>query len=193
MSTKILKGLRVIDLSRMLSGPYCTMHLADHGAEVIKIESSSGDTSRGNGPFREDDTDQDWAGYFISLNRGKKSIQIDLKSDLGRTQFRALAATADVIVENFRPGVMDRLGLAYEMLAADNPRLVYAAIRGYGDPRSGKSPYADWPSYDVVAQAIGGLMSITGADANSPTKTGPGVGDIFAAYDDGFWYHGGTS
>jgi len=180
MSTKILKGLRVIDLSRMLSGPYCTMHLADHGAEVIKIESSSGDTSRGNGPFREDDTDQDWAGYFISLNRGKKSIQIDLKSDLGRTQFRALAATADVIVESFRPGVMDRLGLAYEMLAADNPRLVYAAIRGYGDPRSGKSPYADWPSYDVVAQAIGGLMSITGADANSPTKTGPGVGDIFA-------------
>ena len=105
---------------------------------------------------------------------------MNLKSDLGRTQFRALAATADVIVENFRPGVMDRLGLAYEMLAADNPRLVYAAIRGYGDPRSGKSPYADWPSYDVVAQAIGGLMSITGADANSPTKTGPGVGDIFA-------------
>ena len=180
MSTQILKGLRVLDLSRMLSGPYCTMHLADHGAEVIKIEGPTGDTSRGNGPFRADDPDHDWAGYFVSLNRGKKSIQLDLKSEEGKAKFRIIAATADVIVENFRPGVMDRLGLSYESLAADNPRLVYAAIRGFGDPRTGKSPYADWPSYDVVAQAMGGLMSITGPQADSPTKTGPGVGDIFA-------------
>ncbi|MEP4199268.1 MAG: CoA transferase [Aliishimia sp.] len=180
MSTQILKGLRVLDLSRMLSGPYCTMHLADHGAEVIKIEGGAGDTSRGNGPFRSDDPDQEWAGYFVSLNRGKKSIQLDLKSAEGKAQFRALAASADVVVENFRPGVMDRLGLSYETLTRDNPKLVYAAIRGFGDPRTGESPYANWPSYDVVAQAMGGLMSITGADANSPTKTGPGVGDIFA-------------
>ena len=179
MSTQILKGLRVLDLSRMLSGPYCTMHLADHGAEVIKIEGRTGDTSRGNGPFRADDPDHDWAGYFVSLNRGKKSILLDLKTPEGCADFRRLAATADVIVENFRPGVMDRLGLSYESLAADNPRLVYAAIRGFGDPRTGHSPYADWPSYDVVAQAMGGLMSITGPDADSPTKTGPGVGDIF--------------
>ncbi|WP_282119694.1 CoA transferase [Ruegeria atlantica] len=179
MSTQILKGLRVLDLSRMLSGPYCTMHLADHGAEVIKIEAGTGDTSRGNGPFRDDDPDHNWAGYFVSLNRGKKSIQLDLKSDGGKNQFRALAATADVIVENFRPGVMDRLGLSYETLAELNPRIVYAAIRGFGDPRTGTSPYAHWPSYDVVAQAMGGLMSITGPNADSPTKTGPGVGDIF--------------
>ncbi|MEM7440008.1 MAG: CoA transferase [Pseudomonadota bacterium] len=180
MSTQILKGLRVLDLSRMLSGPYCTMHLADHGAEVIKIEAGTGDTSRGNGPFRDDDPELNWAGYFVSLNRGKKSIQLDLKTTEGKEQFRALAATADVIVENFRPGVMDRLGLSYEALAATNPKVVCAAIRGFGDPRTGESPYANWPSYDVVAQAMGGIMSITGPDADSPTKTGPGVGDIFA-------------
>ena len=180
MSTQILKGLRVLDLSRMLSGPYCTMHLADHGAEVIKIEASTGDTSRGNGPFHEDDTSHDWAGYFVSLNRGKKSIQLDLKSNKGKESFLKLAVTADVIVENFRPGVMERLGLSYETLAATNEKLVYAAIRGFGDPRSGASPYAEWPSYDVVAQAMGGLMAITGSDAQTPTKTGPGVGDIFA-------------
>ena len=180
MSTQILKGLRVLDLSRMLSGPYCTMHLADHGAEVIKIEAGTGDTSRGNGPFHEDDTSHDWAGYFVSLNRGKKSIQLDLKSNKGKESFLKLAVTADVIVENFRPGVMERLGLSYETLATTNKKLVYAAIRGFGDPRSGASPYAEWPSYDVVAQAMGGLMAITGSDAQTPTKTGPGVGDIFA-------------
>ena len=180
MSTKILKGLRVLDLSRMLSGPYCTMHLADHGAEVIKIEGGSGDTSRGNGPFRDDDPNHDWAGYFVSLNRGKKSIQLDLKSPEGHASFCKLAVHADVIVENFRPGVMERLDLAYESLAAKNPKLVYAAIRGFGDPRSGTSPYGEWPSYDVVAQAMGGLIAMTGPDANTPTKTGPGVGDIFA-------------
>ena len=180
MSTQILKGLRVLDLSRMLSGPYCTMHLADHGAEVIKIEGGSGDTSRGNGPFRSDDPNHDWAGYFVSLNRGKKSIQLDLKSPEGHASFCKLAVHADVIVENFRPGVMERLDLAYESLAAKNPKLVYAAIRGFGDPRSGTSPYGEWPSYDVVAQAMGGLIAMTGPDANTPTKTGPGVGDIFA-------------
>ena len=180
MSTQILKGLRVLDLTRMLSGPYCTMHLADHGAEVIKIEAGNGDTSRGNGPFHDDDTAQKWAGYFVSLNRGKKSIQLDLKSQKGKESFLKLAATADVIVENFRPGVMERLGLSYETLATNNKKLVYAAIRGFGDPRSGASPYAKWPSYDVVAQAMGGLMSMTGPNAETPTKTGPGVGDIFA-------------
>ena len=180
MSTQILKGLRVLDLTRMLSGPYCTMHLADHGAEVIKIEAGNGDTSRGNGPFHDDDTSHKWAGYFVSLNRGKKSIQLDLKSQKGKESFLKLAATADVIVENFRPGVMERLGLSYETLATNNKKLVYAAIRGFGDPRSGASPYAKWPSYDVVAQAMGGLMSMTGPNAETPTKTGPGVGDIFA-------------
>lgn len=176
----ILSGLRVVDLSRMLSGPYCTMMLADHGAEVIKIEDPGGDTSRSNGPFRDDDPDQMWAGYFVSLNRSKKSIALDLKSETGKADLRALVATADVLVENYRPGVMERLGLSYERLAAINPRLVYAAIRGFGDPRSGESPYCDWPSYDVVAQAMGGLISLTGPDAATPTKVGPGIGDVFA-------------
>lgn len=180
MSTQILKGLRVLDLSRMLSGPYCTMMLADHGAEVIKIEDKNGDTSRNNGPYRDDDPDHDWAGYFVSLNRNKKSVQLDLKSDAGKDAFRKLAASADVIVENFRPGVMDRLGLSYEALSEANPALVYAAIRGFGDPRTGDSPYGNWPSYDVVAQAMGGLMAVTGPDANTPTKVGPGIGDVFA-------------
>ncbi|MCB2122189.1 MAG: CoA transferase, partial [Rhodobacteraceae bacterium] len=163
--TGILNGIRVLDLSRMLSGPYCTMMLADHGAEVIKIEDRLGDTSRQNGPFRDDDPTHDWAGYYVSLNRSKKSVQLDLKTSEGKAAFRALAATADVVVENFRPGVMERLGLSYESLAEANPRLVYAAIRGFGDPRSGESPYQDWPAYDVVAQAMGGLVALTGPDA----------------------------
>ena len=178
--TGILAGLRVLDLSRMLSGPYATMMLADHGAEVIKVEDAHGDTSRANGPFRDDDPGQDWAGYFVSLNRSKKSVVLDLKSESGKTTLRQMVAHADILVENYRPGVMERLGLPYESLAQINPRLVYAAIRGFGDPRTGASPYANWPAYDVVAQAMGGLISVTGPDAAHPTKTGPGIGDVFA-------------
>jgi crotonobetainyl-CoA:carnitine CoA-transferase CaiB-like acyl-CoA transferase len=180
LSGGILAGLKVIDLSRMLSGPYCTMMLADHGAEVVKVEPPEGDTSRTNGPWREDDAAHAWAGYFVSLNRSKKSVVLDLKTEAGRAGLRRLVTSADVLVENYRPGVMERLGLSYEALSAINPRLVYAAIRGFGDPRSGESPYADWPSYDVVAQAMGGLIGITGPDAGTPTKVGPGVGDVFA-------------
>lgn len=176
----ILSGIRVLDFSRMLSGPYCTMMLADHGAEVIKIESPEGDTSRSNGPYRADDPKQEWAGYFVSLNRNKKSIVLDLKSGEAKRQIHQLVRSSHVVVENFRPGVMERLGLGYEALAKENPALVYATIRGFGDPRSGESPYVNWPSYDVVAQAMGGLMSMTGADRDHPMKTGPGIGDVFA-------------
>lgn len=179
-SAGILSGIRVLDFSRMLSGPYCTMMLADHGAEVIKIEGPDGDTSRTNGPYRADDPDREWAGYFVSLNRGKKSLMLDLKDAAARQAVRALSRESHLLVENFRPGVMERLGLGYEELAAENPALVYAAIRGFGDPRSGASPYATWPSYDVVAQAMGGLMGMTGEDRDHPMKTGPGIGDIFA-------------
>ncbi len=182
----ILSGLRVLDFSRMLSGPYCTMMLADHGAEVIKIEAPEGDTSRSNGPWRADDAAHEWAGYFVSLNRGKKSIVLDLRTEESKTAVRDLVRSSHVLVENFRPGVMERLGLGYEALAKENPALVYAAIRGFGDPRSGASPYADWPSYDVVAQAMGGLMSMTGADRDHPMKTGPGIGDVFAGMMLGF-------
>lgn len=176
----ILAGVRVLDLSRMLSGPYATMMMADHGAEVIKIEDAQGDTSRANGPFRDDDPDREWAGYFVSLNRSKKSLILDLKSETGKEALRRLVRTADVLLENFRPGVMERLGLSYESLTEFNPRLVYAAIRGFGDPRTGASPYENWPAYDVVAQAMGGLISVTGPDRDHPVKVGPGIGDVFA-------------
>ena len=175
----ILSGIRVLDFSRMLSGPYRTMMLADHGAEVIKIEAPEGDTSRTNGPWRDDDPQHEWAGYFVSLNRNKKSVVLNLKHEADRAHVRALVRDADVLVENYRPGVMEKLGLSYEELAKINPKLVYAAIRGFGDPRSGESPYVNWPSYDVVAQAMGGLMSTTGPDAATPMKVGPGIGDIF--------------
>ena len=176
-----LSGLRVIDLTQMLAGPYCTMMLADQGADVVKIEPIDGDPTRHFGPFRSDDKDHHFGGYFQSTNRNKKSLGLDLKTPDGKALFRRLARDADVVVENFRAGVMDRLGVGYENLAAENPRLVYAAIRGFGDPRTGGSPYVDRPAFDVVAQAMGGAMGITGPDSLTPMKIGPGVGDIFPA------------
>jgi crotonobetainyl-CoA:carnitine CoA-transferase CaiB-like acyl-CoA transferase len=165
----------------MLAGPYCTMLLADQGADVVKIEPVEGDPTRHFGPFRTDDKDHHFGGYFQSTNRNKKSVGLDLKSPEGKALLRRLVKDADVVVENFRAGVMDRLGIGYESLAADNPRLVYAAIRGFGDPRTGASPYVDRPAFDVVAQAMGGAMGITGPDAHTPMKIGPGIGDIFPA------------
>lgn len=173
-----LEGIRVIDLTQMLAGPFCTQMLADQGAEVIKIEPPQGDSSRKLGPYRPDDNARRIGGYFASVNRNKKSIVIDLKTEEGRALVRRLVRGADVVVENYRAKVMDRLGLSYESLRADNPALVYAAIRGFGDPRTGESPYVDWPAFDVVAQAMGGLMGITGPDSKTPIKVGPGLGDI---------------
>jgi crotonobetainyl-CoA:carnitine CoA-transferase CaiB-like acyl-CoA transferase len=173
-----LAGLRVIDLTQMLAGPYCTQMLADHGAEVIKIESQQGDGIRSSGPFRDDDLHRVFGGYFQSVNRNKLSVALDLKKEEGRALLLRLVKTADVLVENFRAGVMERLDLSYETLKETRPSLVYATIRGFGDPRSGVSPYTAWPAYDVVAQAMGGLMSITGPVEGPPTKVGPGVGDI---------------
>src|SRR5205823_6046953 len=117
-------------------------------------------------------------GYFQSIDRGKQSVCLDLKSEAGREALKALVRGADVLTENFRAGVMERLGLSYEVLREINPRLVYGALRGFGDHRTGASPYVDWPAFDVVAQAMGGVMAITGPDAETPTKVGPGVGDI---------------
>jgi crotonobetainyl-CoA:carnitine CoA-transferase CaiB-like acyl-CoA transferase len=173
-----LEGIRVIDLTQMLAGPYCTQMLADQGADVIKIEPPQGDSSRKLGPYRPDDQTRLIGGYFASVNRNKKSMVLDLKAEEGRALLRQLVRTADVVVENYRARVMDRLGLSYESLREDNPALVYAAIRGFGDPRTGESPYVDWPAFDVVAQAMGGLMGITGPDAKTPIKVGPGLGDI---------------
>jgi crotonobetainyl-CoA:carnitine CoA-transferase CaiB-like acyl-CoA transferase len=179
--TGALAGVRVIDLTQMLAGPYCTMMLADQGAEVIKIEPPGGDPTRHFGPFREDDKERHFGGYFQSTNRNKLSVALDLKSPGGRQVLIRLVSGADIVVENFRAGVMDRLSVGYETLAAENPRLVYAAIRGFGDPRTGASPHVDRPAFDVVAQAMGGAMGITGPDADTPLKIGPGIGDIFPA------------
>jgi crotonobetainyl-CoA:carnitine CoA-transferase CaiB-like acyl-CoA transferase len=176
-----LQGLRVLDLTLMLAGPFASMLLADQGADVIKVEPKEGDFTRVLGPYHKDDSQRAFGGYFQSINRNKRSITIDLKSTDGREVFLKLVRTSDVLVENFRAGVLDRLGLSYETLRKENPKLVYAAIRGFGDPRMSASPYADWPAYDVVAQAMGGVMGITGPDANSPTKVGPGVGDVLPA------------
>ncbi len=156
------------------------MLLADLGADVIKVEPPTGDMTRFGGPFTKEDTERSYGGYFASINRGKRSIVLDLKEPAARDTFLALAATVDVVVENSRAGVMDRLGIGYETLAERNPTLVYAAIRGFGDPRTGESPYADWPSYDIVAQAMGGLVSVTGTAEGDVMKCGPSVGDIFS-------------
>jgi crotonobetainyl-CoA:carnitine CoA-transferase CaiB-like acyl-CoA transferase len=174
-----LAGLRVVDLTQVLSGPFCTMLLADLGADVIKVEPPAGDVARLWGPHLPDSPG--YGGYFASVNRNKRSVCLDLKTEAGRADLLRLVNNADVVVENFRVGVMDRLGFSYETLHERFPRLVYAAIRGFGDPRTGASPYADWPAFDIIAQAMGGIMGVTGPDAEHPVKVGPGVGDVVPA------------
>ena len=176
-----LDGVRIIDLTQMLAGPFCTMLLADQGAEVVKVEPIDGDHTRIIGPYHADDRLKAFGGYFASVNRNKKSIAIDLKKPEGRDLVIRLCQDADAVVENSRAGVMERLGLSYETLREANPKLVYATIRGFGDRRTGASPYVDWPAYDVVSQAFGGVMAITGPDKNTPLKVGPGIGDLMPA------------
>jgi len=174
-----LDGVRILDLTHALAGPYCTMLLADLGADVVKIEPPRGDLTRYAEPFIEGDELREFGGYFQSVNRNKRSVVIDMKKPEGRELFLRFVPAAAVVAENFRAGVMDRLGLAYEVLREVNPRLVYASVRGFGDPRGGASPYADWPAFDVSAQAFGGFMGITGPAPDQPQQAGPGVGDIF--------------
>ncbi|AKE89340.1 CaiB/BaiF CoA transferase family protein [Rhodococcus aetherivorans] len=183
---RALDGVRVIDLTQALAGPFCTSLLADQGADVIKVEPPRGDFLRYAGPFASDDEPRDYGGVFQSANRNKRSIVLDLKKPDARDVLLRLIDDADILVENFSAGVMDRFGLDYDTLAARNPRLVYASIRGFGDKAGGHSPYRDWPAFDIVAQAMGGLMSITGTDAEHPVRVGSGVGDtvpgLFAAF-----------
>ena len=174
-----LSDVRVIDLTQALAGPFCTMLLADLGAEVVKIEPPGGDLSRGMGPYPQDRDGCDYGGYFASVNRNKRGIVLDIKTAAGREAIFKLVETADAIVENARAGVMDRAGIGYERLQEKNPRLVYAAIRGFGDPRTGRSPYAEWPAFDIVAQSMGGFVSITGPADSAGFRAGPGVGDIY--------------
>jgi CoA:oxalate CoA-transferase len=173
MSTKPLAGIRVLDLTRVLAGPFCTMVLADLGAEVVKIERPDvGDDAREFGPFLPSGE----SGYFASVNRGKKSMVLDLKGEADRETFLALVDRADVLVENFRPGTMERLGFSSQSLRSRNPRLVYASATGFG--RSG--PDAGKAAYDVIVQARSGLMSLTGHTADEPARVGSSISDILA-------------
>ena len=167
-----LSDITVIDLSRVLAGPYCTMVLADLGARVIKVERpDGGDDSRAIGPFLDGQS-----AYFASINRGKQSIALDLKSADDRRIFDGLLARADVLVENFRPGVLARLGYGWEALHARHPRLIVAAASGFGQT----GPDAHKSAYDMVVQALGGIMSVTGWPGGPPTRVGTSVGDITA-------------
>jgi len=168
-----LLGIKVLDLSRVLAGPFCSMLLADMGAEVIKLEiPGKGDDSRNFPPFKKGES-----LYFINLNRGKRSITLNLKHREGKRIFMELVKWCDVLLENFTPGTMERLGLGYEVLKEVNPRLVYAAISGFG--RAG--PYSSRPGYDIIGQAMGGLLSITGWPDSPPTRVGTAIGDVLSA------------
>ena len=170
-----LADLLIVDLSRVLAGPYATMVLADLGARVVKVERPGiGDDSRHIGPFKDGDPTQ--SAYFASINRGKESIALDLADPADRSVFDTLVARADVLVENFRPGVMDRLGLGWATLHARHPRLIYAAASGFGQT----GPDRDRPAYDMIVQAMGGIMSVTGWPGGKPTRVGTSIGDITA-------------
>jgi crotonobetainyl-CoA:carnitine CoA-transferase CaiB-like acyl-CoA transferase len=185
-SSGSLTGLRILDLTHALAGPFCSQVLADHGADVIKVEPLEGDFFRKMGPFRDDDTVHHFGGLFQSCNRNKRSIAINLKTPEGQDLLKELVKTADVLVENYRAGVLERIGLGYEALKAIKPSLVYTSVRGFGDKAGGQSPYMNWPSFDIVAQAMGGWMGITGEDVDHPVKVGGGPGDtvsgLFAAF-----------
>lgn len=167
-----LEGVKVIDFSRVLAGPFCTMNLADFGAEVIKIERPVlGDDSRFFGPFVNDES-----SYYIYVNRGKKSVTLDLKDPNSIAILKEMVKEADVVVENFKPGVMKKLGLDYKALKEVNPEIIYCSISGFGQD----SPYSERPAYDIVAQAMGGIMSITGYADGQPARVGCSLGDISA-------------
>ena len=171
-----LDGTRIVDLSQVMAGPFCTMLLADLGADVIKVEPPGrGDLSRsmGGSAMRMSGSDN---APFLALNRNKRSVCIDLSADSGLASFLALARTADVIVENFRPGVAARLGVDYAALASGHPRLIYLSISGFGQ----SGPYAGRPGFDLIAQAMSGIMSVTGHDDGRPTKTGLPISDLAA-------------
>jgi crotonobetainyl-CoA:carnitine CoA-transferase CaiB-like acyl-CoA transferase len=170
---RALDGIKILDLSRVLAGPFCTMILADMGAEVIKVEiPNRGDDSRSFPPFKEGQ-----GTYFINFNRNKKSIILDLKKSSDISKFSEIIKSMDVLVENFRPGTMEKMGLGYEKLRSLNDQLIYASISGFGH----YGPYKDKPGYDIIGQAMGGIMSITGWPDGPPTRTGTAIADILAA------------
>ncbi len=168
-----LDGIKVLDLTRVLAGPYATMLLGDLGADVIKIEQpGTGDESRNFGPFKNG-----FSLYFMSVNRGKRSLTLNLKSERGKAIFKQLLAHTDVLVENFRPRTMEKLGLDYDTLKASHPSLIYAACSGFGQT----GPYAEQGAYDMIIQGMGGIISITGEPDGPPVRVGTSISDITAA------------
>ena len=168
-----LDGIKVLDLTRVLAGPYATMLLGDLGAEVIKIEQpGTGDESRNFGPFKNG-----FSLYFMSVNRGKQSVTLNLKTEQGQTIFKQLLEQTDVLVENFRPGTMEKLGLDYDTLKVEHPSLIYAACSGFGQT----GPYAQQGAYDMIIQGMGGIISITGEPDGPPVRVGTSISDITAA------------
>ncbi|WP_323190480.1 succinyl-CoA:mesaconate CoA-transferase [Halostella sp. PRR32] len=176
-----LDDLRVLDLTQVLAGPYCTMLLADMGADVVKVERPGGDLIRSNPPFVDDPESEAYGGYFQSVNRGKRSLELDFGDETDRAAFLDLVEHADIVVENYSAGTMEQFDLGYETLTERNSELIYSSIRGFGDPRTGETHRQGLPSFDLVAQALGGVMEITGPEDGPPTKVGPGIGDLFTA------------
>ena len=168
-----LNGIKVLDLTRVLAGPYATMLLSDLGAEVIKIEQpGTGDESRNFGPFKNG-----FSLYFMSVNRGKQSVTLNLKTERGQAIFKQLLKRTDMLVENFRPGTMKKLGLDYDTLKSEHPALIYAACSGFGQT----GPYAEQGAYDMIIQGMGGIISITGEPGGPPVRVGTSISDITAA------------
>jgi len=172
-----LSGILVIDLTRVLAGPYAALMLNELGARIIKVEPPrTGDDSRHIGPFVKTKAGKTKSGYFMSVNRGKESIALDLKADGDRRIFEALLARADILIENYRGGTMEKLGYGYEQLKDKHPALIYCGVSGFGHT----GPYAKRPAYDMVVQAMGGVMSLTGHPDSPPTRVGTSTGDLSA-------------
>jgi len=172
-----LSGILVVDLTRVLAGPYAALMLNELGARIIKVEPPrSGDDSRHIGPFVKTPAGKTKSGYFMSVNRGKESIALDLKAEGDRKIFEALIARADILIENYRGGTMEKLGYGYEQIKDKYPKLIYCGVSGFGHT----GPYANRPAYDMVVQAMGGVMSLTGHPDSPPTRVGTSTGDLSA-------------
>lgn len=169
---KPLEKLVVLDLTRVLAGPYSAMMMGDFGADIIKIEQPEvGDDSRAFGPFVGKES-----AYYMSLNRNKRSMTLNFKEQGARDLFKEMVKKADVVLENYRPGTMEKIGLGYDVLKEINPKIIYAACSGFGET----GPYSQKPAYDIIVQAMGGIMSITGQEGGEPTRPGASIGDIIA-------------
>lgn len=179
---KPLDGIKILSFEVQIAGPYCAMMLADQGADVIKVEQpGSGDPARGLAPRVRNEQGEEQSGYFLRFNRNKRSLTLNLKSETGREIFRKLARQSDVLIENFRPGLLDEMGLGYGELSKDHPGLVYAGVSGFGSMDGFLGPYSKRPAYDIVAQAMGGVMHTCGQAGGPPTWAGVSLGDILTA------------